>query len=102
MQSGNLEIDSVLNLKLKEAEVKGIEVDVEIAVPEKLGMSAYDLTVILGNILDNAIEATEKAAEPRKISSGTATTRSKPIVDGSLAPTQPFVIESQYASFTAT
>lgn len=68
VQSGNLEIDSVLNLKLKEAEVKGIEVDVEIAVPEKLGMSAYDLTVILGNILDNAIEATEKAAEPRKIS----------------------------------
>jgi sensor histidine kinase regulating citrate/malate metabolism len=44
---------------LQEASNKGIQVNIDIKIPEVLEMNAYDITTILGNLLDNAVEAIE-------------------------------------------
>ena len=57
--SGNLEIDSVLNFMLQKAEKELKTVDVKVMLPEKVRHS-FDINVILGNLLENAIEAAGK------------------------------------------
>jgi len=56
-KSGNMVIDSILNYKLGEARNKDIKIETSINIPEKLSVEAFDLSAILGNLLDNAIEA---------------------------------------------
>lgn len=56
-KSGNFEIDSILNYKLNKADSFGIKTNISINVPEKLNIRSFDLSVVLGNLLDNAIEA---------------------------------------------
>ncbi len=63
-KSGNSEIDSILNYKLHKADACGIRVEVKVNVPEKLNILPFDLSVVLGNLLDNAIEAS--CASPEK------------------------------------
>lgn len=60
VHSGNVIIDSIMNYKLQEMENKNIEADCEIQVPESLEIESFDMTVILGNLLDNAIHACSK------------------------------------------
>lgn len=55
--SGNVEIDSILNLKLAEATAINAKIKTEISVPVKLNITAFELNIILGNLLDNAITA---------------------------------------------
>ena len=62
-KSGNNEIDSILNYKLNKADTYGIKTDININVPEKMNIRPFDLSVVLGNLLDNAIEATCKCNE---------------------------------------
>ncbi|MDE7342104.1 MAG: GHKL domain-containing protein [Lachnospiraceae bacterium] len=57
--SGNLEIDSVLNFMLQKAEKELKTVDVKVMLPERV-RHAFDINVLLGNLLDNAIEAAGK------------------------------------------
>ncbi len=57
--SGNLEIDSVLNFMLQKAEKELKTVDVKVMLPEKVRHS-FDINVMLGNLLENAIEAAGK------------------------------------------
>lgn len=66
--TGNTAIDSVLNYKLTKASEKGIKIKSNVAIPEKIGIDDEDIVVILGNLLDNAIEATEKLKEDKYIS----------------------------------
>ena len=54
--SGNMEIDSVLNYMLQKAEKDLKMVDVKVMLPEKVQHS-FDVNVLLGNLLENAIEA---------------------------------------------
>ncbi len=54
--SGNLEIDSVINFMLQKAEKELKTVDVKVMLPEKVRHS-FDINVLLGNLLENAIEA---------------------------------------------
>lgn len=60
VRTGNIEIDGILNYKLGIIEDLGCVPEVEINVPEQKFMSNFDLTVLLGNLLDNAIEALRK------------------------------------------
>lgn len=53
-------VNSILNTKLIYAEQFNIHVDVDIQIPSKLNINTVDLGVLLGNLLDNAIEACEK------------------------------------------
>lgn len=59
--TGILSIDSIVNYKFTRAEEIGISVDSEITIPNNLNLNSNDLVAILGNLLDNAIEASSKA-----------------------------------------
>lgn len=64
VKTGNIEIDSILNYKLEHIEKKlECRPDIQVNVPEQSFMSGFDLNVLLGNLLDNAIEAIQKAKD---------------------------------------
>lgn len=57
--SGNIEIDSVLNYMLQKAKEELTTVVVKIMLPEDVSHS-FDINVLLGNLLENAIEASSQ------------------------------------------
>ena len=62
--SGNLQLDSILNAKLAIAEKGQIRIHCDASIPPQLHVSDLDLCVILGNLLDNAIESCRKIENP--------------------------------------
>jgi|GEM_PF-5342906 len=54
---GILAIDGVINLKMNEAAKLGAKIGVTVNVPGNLEIKPVDMTIILSNILDNAVEA---------------------------------------------
>lgn len=67
-ETGNLIIDSMVNYKLRNAIFDHIDVDYSASVPENVDIEEMDMAVILGNLLDNAIEAVNKVEpENRRI-----------------------------------
>lgn len=61
--TGNPELDSILNYKLGQAARAGAKVDAQLFLPRGLELDVFDLTVILGNLLDNAIEGMARCEE---------------------------------------
>lgn len=57
VKTGNVMVDAVLNSKISVARAKQIAVDAKARVPQHMSVAEVDLCVILGNLLDNAIEA---------------------------------------------
>lgn len=55
------------NYKMHEAQKRGIEVDMNLSIPEKLNIKPFDLSIVLGNLLDNAIEAASKLEKGKVI-----------------------------------
>ncbi|MCI8265938.1 MAG: GHKL domain-containing protein [Lachnospiraceae bacterium] len=64
--TGNINADAVLNAKISLAVKKGIKVDYKAVVPKTLAVSDIDLCVVIGNLIDNAVEACEKVAPERQ------------------------------------
>ena len=62
--SGNLQLASILNAKLAIAEKGQIRIHCDASIPPQLHVSDLDLCVILGNLLDNAIESCRKIKDP--------------------------------------
>lgn len=62
---GNVVIDALLNSKIGRASREGIDIETDIRVPQKLPYEEVDLSVILGNALDNAIEAAAVTARKK-------------------------------------
>jgi len=60
LKTGNVMIDAILNSKISLAQSKKIAVDAKAIVPKTLSVQDVDLCVIIGNLLDNAIEACAK------------------------------------------
>ena len=60
--SGVLELDSILNVKFSEGEKIGIDFQKKITKISNEIVNGLDLAVIVGNLLDNAIEATSKVS----------------------------------------
>lgn len=60
INTGNDVVDAVLNQKKSEASSKNINMDVKVSIPKDIGIEPLDLCTILGNALDNSIEANEK------------------------------------------
>ena len=58
--SGNMEIDSVLNYLLQQAKEELVTITVKATIPEDLNHS-FDIIVVLGNLLENAIEAAKQS-----------------------------------------
>lgn len=59
----NIEIDSILNYLLNQAEQLHCEICTKIDVPRQRFMSDFDLNILLSNLLENALEALEKVEE---------------------------------------
>ncbi len=57
VKTGNAMADAILNSKISLAKARDIPVQVDAHIPVKLTMSELDLCVILGNLFDNAMEA---------------------------------------------
>ena len=66
-ETGNLVVDSILNFKLQTAEKEGIHVYTELRIPEDLNFPSFDMTIVLGNLLDNALQAVRKLEQGRYI-----------------------------------
>ena len=62
VSSGNTEIDSVLNYMLQKAKEELREVNVRVWLPKSVGHS-FDINVIVGNLLENAMEAAKATEE---------------------------------------
>lgn len=68
IKTGNAMADAILNSKISLAQSKDINVSVDAHIPVKLKMSELDLCCIIGNLFDNAIEASmELPIEQRMI-----------------------------------
>ena len=57
VKTGNAMADAILNSKISLAKSRDIPVQVDAYIPVKLKMSELDLCCIIGNLFDNAIEA---------------------------------------------
>ena len=67
VETGNVELDAILNAKISLALNHQIKVDYKAAVPEKLTVKNIDLCVLLGNLIDNAVEACDLMSEKKFI-----------------------------------
>lgn len=70
IRTGNVGLDAILSSKVSIARKNSIEVNCTAKVPDELKISDVHLCAIVGNLLDNAIEACEKiteGSEPRFI-----------------------------------
>lgn len=67
VKTGNAMADAILNSKISLAQSKCINVQCDAHIPVKLKMSELDLCCIIGNLFDNAIEASQKLPEDQRL-----------------------------------
>ena len=67
VKTGNPMTDAILNSKISLAHSKKIRVTADAHIPVKLKSSEIDLCCIIGNLFDNAIEASEKLPEDQRM-----------------------------------
>lgn len=60
-------IDGLINSKLQSAYDAGIKINIKTSLPSDFYFSSFDLTVILGNLLDNALQAVSLVEENKFI-----------------------------------
>lgn len=58
--TGNVSLDAILNSKLSVAEKEKIRINCKAEVGENLAIADIDLCVIMGNLIDNAVESCRK------------------------------------------
>jgi sensor histidine kinase YesM len=63
--TGNDNVDSLLNYKIQKAKDVLNIVETNIRIPENLNLHSFDLNVVLGNLLDNAIRACLQTEEKK-------------------------------------
>lgn len=68
VNSGNIVVDSIVNYKLLGLVESDIEFLVNANIPDKLEVSDFDLTTILGNLLDNSVRAVKETKENKYLS----------------------------------
>ncbi len=57
LKTGNVSLDAILSAKIAQARAEEISVTVKANVPDRLLLSDVELSIVVGNLLDNAIEA---------------------------------------------
>ncbi len=57
LKTGNVSLDAILSAKIAQAKAENIAVTVKANVPDTLTISDLELSIIIGNLLDNAVEA---------------------------------------------
>ena len=63
--TGNIAFDSIINYKLRNAKADNIRLIIRLDLPPVLNVHLPDTATILGNLLDNALDAVALAAEKR-------------------------------------
>lgn len=63
IKTGNTKVDAALNSKISLAKQKGIRVEAKAIVPSNISISEVDLSLIIGNLMDNAVESCMKMKE---------------------------------------
>ena len=63
-KTGNDTVDSIIYIKQNAAETKKVPFIVNVEIPEECPIASAHFASILGNLLDNAIEASEKVKQP--------------------------------------
>ena len=66
-RTGSYELDSLINYLVEEEGKDLLDVNVKVTVPESIEINKYKLNIILGNLLQNAIEAA-KASKNKYLS----------------------------------
>ena len=79
-RTGNLVLDTILNIENRKAVALGIKYDVKLNISENINISSIDLSSILYNAIDNAIEACEKVKEKYILVSITADNKALKII----------------------
>lgn len=65
--SGNAAVDSILNYKLQAAQKRQIKTEYTFRLPNQMKAEPDDLAVLLGNSIDNAIEAVSALEEEKRV-----------------------------------
>ncbi len=73
LKTGNVTLDAILSAKISQAKAEQIDVTIKADVPDKLTLSDVELSIIVGNLLDNAIEACREVAASRQPNAGETT-----------------------------
>ena len=66
LKTGRVMVDAILNGKISIASQNDIPVNAKARVPQEAGLNDVDLCVIIGNLLDNAIEENKKLDRERR------------------------------------
>lgn len=66
IRTGNVGMDAILSSKISIASKNNITVNYKAAVPDKLSVTDVHLCAIVGNLLDNAIEACEQVVPEKR------------------------------------
>lgn len=67
LKTGNISLDAIPSAKIAQARAENITVSVKACVPDQLTITDLELSILVGNLLDNAIEACRTAAGERFI-----------------------------------
>lgn len=67
IKTGNKMADAILNSKLSLARKQNIRVKAEAKIPVSLTVSELDLCIVIGNLLDNAIDACMELPEAERL-----------------------------------
>ena len=66
LKTGNVMVDAILNSKLTLIQERNIQVDATAIVPGNIPVSDIDLSVLIGNLMDNAMEACAQLPEAER------------------------------------
>ncbi len=58
--TGNQILDGLVNHKWKIMTAAGADAEIKMQIPENMAVDAFDLVVVIGNLMDNAIESLSK------------------------------------------
>jgi len=67
IKTGNKMADAIINSKISLAKAKNIKVKADAHIPVALTTSEIDLCIIIGNLFDNAIEASLKLPQEKRM-----------------------------------
>jgi len=67
LKTGNVSCDAILSAKIAQARGEGIAVTVKANIPDALTISDVELGIVIGNLLDNAIEGCKDATAEKFI-----------------------------------
>ena len=62
-KTGNNDIDCLMNYELTLASESGTAINYKADIPPELNISSFDITIILGNLMDNAVYALKNTSE---------------------------------------